>query len=96
MDLYKIVKRPLYTERSTMMKDKENRYVFKVAPEANKLEIKQAVEQLFKVKVDRVNTAVFQGKKRRMGAHEGIRPTWKKAMIRLKKGQEIKPIDQQS
>ena len=95
MDLHKVIIKPLYTERGTLLKEKENRYVFKVEPAANKVEIKRAVEQLFGVSVIRVNTAMFLGKKRRMGSHEGLRPEWKKAIVRLKKGQEIKPVDTQ-
>lgn len=96
MDIYKIIERPLYTERATMMKEKENRYVFKVACSASKPEIRHAVEELFNVKVLNVRTAIFSGKRRRLGMHEGVRPSWKKAIVRLKKGQEIKPIDVQT
>jgi len=96
MDLYKIIERPLYTERGTLLKEKENRYVFKVASSATKPEIKQAVEKLFSVKVLRVHTANMPGKRRRLGMHEGVRPSWKKAIVRVKKGQEIKPIDTQT
>ena len=93
MDMYKIIIKPVYTERGTLIKEKENRYVFKVEPKATKHEIKQAIENLFKVDVVKVNTALFPGKKRRLGMHEGIRPDWKKAIIKIKKGQEIKPIE---
>lgn len=93
MDLYSIIVKPIYTERGTLMKEKENRYTFKVNPAASKIQIREAVEKLFNVKVMRVNTANVIGKKRRMGGHEGYKSAWKKAIVRLKKGEEIKPIE---
>jgi large subunit ribosomal protein L23 len=96
MDITKIIVEQINTERSTLMKEKENRYVFKVNPAATKLQIKQAVEELFKVKVLRVNTARYIGKIRRVGAHAGPKPAWKKAMVKLQKGQEIKPIEEKT
>lgn len=96
MDLYKIILNPIYTERGTLLKERENRYVFKVATAANKPQVKEAIEKLFNVKVLKVNTALVLGKKRRMGQNEGLRPTWKKAIVKIKKGQEIKPIDERS
>jgi large subunit ribosomal protein L23 len=96
VDTTKIMSGAVNTERSTMMKEKENRYVFRVIPSATKHQIKQAVEELFKVKVLRVNTAQYIGKIRRMGAHAGPKPAWKKAMVKLEKGQEIKPIEEKT
>lgn len=93
MDLYSIIIKPIYTERGTLMKEKENRYTFKVNPAATKIQIREAIEKLFSVKVMRVNTAMVVGKKRRMGAHEGYKSAWKKAIVKLKKGEEIKPIE---
>ncbi|MFH1379186.1 MAG: 50S ribosomal protein L23 [bacterium] len=93
MDFYDIIIKPIYTERGTLLKEKENRYTFKVNPSANKTQIKEAVEKLFKVSVLRVNTARVLGKKRRMGSHEGYKSEWKKALVKIKKGQEIKPIE---
>lgn len=84
-----VVKYPIITEKSTFQKEKENKYLFVVDKRANKPEIKKAIEELFKVKVEKVNTANFAGKKRRFGVHEGYRPDWKKAVITLKKGQRI-------
>jgi len=89
MNPYQIVKYPVVTEKSTLQKEKENKYVFIVNPRANKQEIKQAIEELFRVKVEKVNTAIFAGKKRRLGIHEGYRPDWKKAFVTLKKGEHI-------
>ncbi|MBD3272538.1 MAG: 50S ribosomal protein L23 [Elusimicrobia bacterium] len=93
MSIYQIIVKPIYTERGMLLKEKENRYVFRVNPSANKLAIKEAVQNLFKVDVEKVNTAMVRGKRRRMGAHEGLQPEWKKALVRIKKGQEIRPIE---
>ena len=89
MNPYQIVKGPIVTEKSTLQKEKENKYVFAVDKKANKPEIKQAIEKLFKVKVEKVNTAIFTGKKRRFGVYEGYRADWKKAVVTMKKGQSI-------
>lgn len=89
MNPYEVIKRPIITEKSTGLKEKENKYIFVVDKKANKQEVKQAIEELFKVKVEKVNTANFPGKKRRLGVHEGYRPDWKKAIVTLKEGQRI-------
>lgn len=94
MDIRTIVKKPLITEKATLLREQENKYVFKVAPAATKLQIKQAVEELFKVKVLDVHTSMVRGKLRRMGAHAGYRPDWKKAVVKVKKGQEIKVLEE--
>lgn len=92
-----MIKRPLVTERSTILKEKFNQYVFQVDPDSNKHQIKEAVQKLFKVQVEKVRTANFSGKLRRlaMGRPQGRRPAWKKAIVTLKKGQEIK-IEQEA
>lgn len=89
MNPYEVIKRPIITEKFTRLKEKENKYIFVVDKKANKQEVKQAIEELFKVKVEKVNTAIFPGKKRRLGVHEGYRPDWKKAIVTLKEGQRI-------
>lgn len=81
--------RPLLTERSVILKDKENRYSFEVRKDANKADVRGAVEKLFKVKVKKVRTAVVRGKFHRMGRFEGQRPDWKKAIVTLAQGQKI-------
>ncbi|MFH1620059.1 MAG: 50S ribosomal protein L23 [bacterium] len=81
--------RPLLTERSVTLKDRENRYSFEVNLMASKPEIRGAVEKLFKVKVRKVCTSVVMGKMHRMGRFEGKRPDWKKAIVTLEKGQKI-------
>ncbi len=85
-----ILKRPIVTERSTLMRE-QNRFTFVVDPRATKGQIREAVEAAFKVDVIAVNTARMPGKeRRRMGPRSGFQPEWKKAIVTLKKGQEIK------
>jgi len=84
-----ILKTHIATERSTSLRDKNNEYVFEVDKAANKYQIKEAVETAFKVTVESVNTMVVAGKTRRMGRNEGKTPVWKKAVVRLKKGDAI-------
>jgi len=84
---------PWMTEKSTAMRMTANQYVFKVKPAANKIEIKQAIEARFQVKVVSVNTINVQGKVKRTRGVEGRRPAWKKAVVRLKDGDAIKEIE---
>ena len=84
---------PMLTEKGALMKEQDNKVLFKVAMAANKIEIKSAVEKNFKVKVDRVATIVCKGKKKRMGKHEGRRPDWKKAIVTLKEGEKLDFIE---
>lgn len=79
---YDIIIKPVVTER-TMEAMEQKRYTFKVAPKANKSEIKKAVETIFGVKVKKVNTMNITGKKKRMGANVGKRSDWKKAIVTL-------------
>jgi len=80
----------ILTEKATLLSEKHNQYVFRVNPKANKIEIKRAVEQLFKKTVVGVNTANFAGKKKReRTASFGRRPHWKKAVVTLKEGEKI-------
>ncbi|MBB6216819.1 large subunit ribosomal protein L23 [Anaerosolibacter carboniphilus] len=82
MTAYDIIKRPIISERS-MDDMQEKRYTFEVSKKANKVEIKKAVEKIFGVKVEKVNTMVVLGKYKRMGMHVGKRPDWKKAIVTL-------------
>jgi large subunit ribosomal protein L23 len=84
---------PILSEKSMKLKDKENRYSFRVNPLANKFEIKNAVEALFRVKVEAVRTANMPGKMHRVGRSEGKRPDWKKAVVTVKAGQKIDMTD---
>lgn len=88
-DTRHIIKSHVATERTTLLKTKNNEYVFEVDKRANKYQIKSAIEQMFKVKVDSVRTAIVPGKLRRMGRFEGKSGTWKKAIVRLKSSQAI-------
>ncbi len=84
---------PMLTEKGALMKEQDNKVLFKVAMDANKIEIKGAVEENFKVKVERVATIVCKGKTKRMGKHEGKRPDWKKAIVTLKEGEKLDFIE---
>lgn len=88
-DPYKIIKRPVITEKSTLLKEVNREICFEVATEANKIEIKEATEQLFKVKVDRVRTVMKRGKTRRVGKSQGKTKDWKKAYVKLKDGEKM-------
>ena len=87
-----ILRSPVVTERSTLLKEKNNQYVFKVDPKASKGQIKEAIKKVFNVDVEKVRTANFFGKKRRLsaGRPQGKRIDWKKAIVTVKAGQEIK------
>jgi large subunit ribosomal protein L23 len=88
MDARYLIKKPLVTEKTTKMME-ENKYCFLVDPKANKTQIRQAVEQIFNVKVKAVNTLNLLGKVKKMGRHEGRRPSWKRAIVTLEKGSRI-------
>ena len=84
-----VLKLPIITEKSTLVKETLRTVAFKVLRDANKIEIKDAVEKIFKVKVQSVRTANFHGTKRRQGRHVGRRPDWKKAYVTLKQGEKM-------
>jgi large subunit ribosomal protein L23 len=86
---YQIIRRPVITEKGLGVKENEGTLVFQVAVAATKTEIKQAVQTVFKVKVDSVRTATFTGKERRRGKFSGYRADWKKAYVRLKAGEKM-------
>jgi large subunit ribosomal protein L23 len=86
---YQVIKRPLVTEKGVTKKDSERTLCFEVAASANKTQIKNAVQAVFKVKVEEVRTATTAGKLRRRGRFSGYRPDWKKAYVRLKAGEKI-------
>jgi large subunit ribosomal protein L23 len=88
-NIYEIVKRPIVTEKGVTKKDEERTLCFEVAVGANKTEIKNAIENLFKVKVAEVRTTTTAGKLRRRGRFSGYRADWKKAYVRLKTGQKM-------
>ncbi|MCD6451216.1 MAG: 50S ribosomal protein L23 [Acidobacteria bacterium] len=85
---YRVILHPIITEKSTELKDRDNILCFAVDPRANKIEIKKAVEKLFKVRVEEVRIVNVKGKKKRLGRFEGKRPDWKKAYVKLVKGEK--------
>ena len=84
-----VLVKPLMTEKSMQRKEELNAVTFRVAVDANKVEIRQAVEKVFNVKVATVRTASHEGKWKRMGKYEGRRPSWKKAIVTLASGHKI-------
>jgi len=89
MTIHDILRRPLVTEKGVDKKDNERTLCFEVHAEANKTQVKSAVEKLFKVKVAEVRTANVEGKLRRRGKFVGYRSDWKKAYVKLKKGEKV-------
>lgn len=87
--LYQVLLAPRMTEKSVGLAESSNQYVFKVAKSATKQDIKQAVETLFEVKVDRVQTVNMKGKQKNFSRRAGKRSDWKKAYIRLAEGQSL-------
>lgn len=88
-DPYKIIKKPVISEKATILSERQNKYVFKVADDANKIQIKSAVEELFKVTVVKVRTMRMRGKRKRVRFQIGKTPDWKKAVVTLKEGDRI-------
>ena len=89
-DSYDLIQTVQLTEKATLLSEKHNKYVFRVSPRANKIQIKQAIELLFKKKVVSVNTSNYAGKKKReRRADFGRKPHWKKAIVTLKEGDKI-------
>jgi len=84
-----IIIAPIISEKSIAMIEKNNTYTFKVDKNANKIEIRKAIEEIFNVNVVQVNTVNMKGKTRRLGYNMGKRPDWKKAMVKLAEGNRI-------
>lgn len=91
MEMWQVIDRPLITEKNTFLVG-EGKYTFKVATKANKAQIKDAVEKIFKVLVADVNVMNVRGKERGVGRRKGVSPNWKKAIVTLKPGQRIEDI----
>ena len=89
MKLTDVIRRPLVTEKTTILREDGRTIVFQVATAANKIEIKQAIEKLLGSKVDSIRTAMAHGKVKRQGRFAGRRSDWKKAYVRLKQGEKI-------
>ena len=92
MNARDIIRRPVVTEKS-MAGSRDGRYTFEVDTRANKVEIRNAVEEIWSVRVARVNTMIMPGKSRRVGRSQGRRPDWKKAVVTLNEGQRIEFFD---
>ena len=88
MNANQIIRRPLVTEKSTILREASNVIAFEVDPKANKIQVKDAVEKLFNVKVEEVRLFNVRGKMKRMGRFEGRRRDWRKAYVRLKAGEK--------
>jgi len=89
MNINDVIRRPLLTEKGAVLNEATNTVLFEVDRRANKIQVKQAVEEIFKVKVRRVHTLTVHGKKKRMGRHEGRTRSWKKAMVTLMPGEKL-------
>ncbi len=91
--IYSVIKKPLFTEKGAGLKESQNKILVEVAVDANKIEIKKSIEEIFKVKVDKVSTINVLGKWKRFGRSLGKRPDRKKAIITLKKGEKLDFIE---
>jgi large subunit ribosomal protein L23 len=89
MNLYEVIRRPILTEKNTRLMEQENQYTFEVAREANKIQVKEAVELAFGVHVLDVRTLIVPGKPRRRGRVLGTSKPWKKAVVTLRPGDRI-------
>ncbi len=89
MTIHDVLLKPVVTEKGMTKKEAERTLCFQVNKDANKIEVKQAVEKLFKVKVEAVRTAIFEGKLRRRGRFAAYRSDWKKAYVKLLPGQKV-------
>lgn len=90
---HQVIKGPIITEKSHLLKAESNKVTFQVDVKANKIEIRKAIEELFKVKVLAVNTINMRGKKKRLGRTEGTRADWKKAIVTLAPGEKIPGLE---
>lgn len=89
MNIYEVIKKPLVSEKTTLQKDANNVIALVVNRDANKIEIKEAVQKIFKVEVKEVNTVNMAGKTKRVGKNLGKRSNWKKAYVTLKEGSNV-------
>ena len=93
-DLSQVIRKPLVTERFADLRERDNKYIFEVHPDANKHEVRQAIEHYFGVKVTDVRTMNYKGKVKRLGRFSGKRADWKKAIVTLAEGDSIDLFDQ--
>ena len=92
MEAHDIIQTASLTEKSTLLGEKQNKYVFRVNPKANKIQIRQAIERMFQKKVLHVNTCNYSGKWTRVRGPIGRKPKWKKAIVTLKEGEKIELV----
>jgi large subunit ribosomal protein L23 len=92
-NLYTIIKKPLFTEKGSSLKESQNKIFVEVARDANKIDIKRSLEEIFEVKVEKVATVNISGKWKKQGKSVGKRPDRKKAIITLKKGEKLDFIE---
>ena len=93
MDLYQVISKPLVTEKGTTMLSDGNWVTFKVHMDANKIQIREAIQKIFRVSVLKVNTQIVRGARRRFGRTMGYTKAWKKAMVQLKEGDKIETFE---
>jgi large subunit ribosomal protein L23 len=93
-DARQVVRRALITEKGARLRERDNVYFFEVSPDANKIEIRKAVEEIFRVQVTNVRTINYNGKPKKMGRFSGNRSSWKKAIVTLVEGQTIELFEQ--
>ncbi len=91
--IFNIIRRPIISEKSIALREALNQVTFEVDMNANKIEIRKAVEQLLEAKVSSVNTLIVRGKSKRIGRYTGKRPNWKKAVVSLIEGESIEALD---
>jgi large subunit ribosomal protein L23 len=91
--IFNIIRRPIISEKSIALREALNQVTFEVDMNANKIEIRKAVEQLLEASVSSVNTLIVRGKVKRIGRYSGKRPNWKKAVVTLNEGQTIAALD---
>ncbi|MBI5142915.1 MAG: 50S ribosomal protein L23 [Nitrospirae bacterium] len=89
MNVHDVIRKPIFTEKGSMLNEALNKVLLEVAQDSNKIEIKRAVEELFKVEVKSVHTVNVRGKLKRVGRHVGTTRSWKKALVTLKPGQKL-------
>jgi len=93
MERHDLIVRPIVTEKSTALREAANQYCFVVHPDANRVEVRKAIEETLKVKVDKVHILNVRGKLKRMGKFVGRRASWKKAIVTLKKGEKLNLLE---
>jgi len=89
MNIFDVIRAPQMSEKTLSLKEEANQFAFQVDQRANKIQIKESIEKSFKVKVLKVRTINVRGKKKRLGRYQGLRSSWKKALVTLKEGDTI-------